>query len=114
MTKRRSRPGRRSRSDRHGNVPHGTATACQATVDDWERGGYHATRQRIHQPGTKACPRSCVEQVKHLCLCTTHARMAREGLIDETGRVANRADITNVRRYPKQFPRGLYHWAQES
>jgi hypothetical protein len=39
--------------------------------------------------------------------------MAREGLIMESGHVADRRDIRNVRRYPKKFPHGLYSWVRK-
>lgn len=87
-------------------------TKCQAIVDDWEHGGYHASMQRIHAPGDKPCSRGAKETVKHLELCTAHARMAREGLVGKDGRVAPRADIENVRKYPEKFPNGLHTWAE--
>lgn len=87
---------------------------CQAIVDDWERLKVHAPRQRISLPGDKPCSRRGAEQVEHLHLCSTHARMAREGLVMESGRVVNRDDIRNVHRwYPDSFPHGLHHWAQK-
>jgi hypothetical protein len=89
------------------------AQQCQAIVDDWERLKVHAPRQRLSMPGDKPCSRRATEPVEHLHLCSTHARMAREGLVMETGRVANKEDIRNVHRYPRSFPRGLYHWAQK-
>ncbi len=61
-------------------------------------------------PGNKPCPRGGRGNVGHLCLCKVHERMALEGLIDETGRVAPRADIANVRKYPTKFPHGLNTW----
>jgi hypothetical protein len=88
---------------------------CQAIVDDFNHLAFYASVQRIRVPGDKPCSRKGTEQVKHLCLCPTHARMAREGLIDEGGRVAPAADRANVRKYPRQFPRGLGlgAWARE-
>lgn len=83
---------------------------CDAIVTDFENTTYYAPMQGIHNYGTKPCSRKGTEPVAHLCLCSVHARMAREGLVDKDGHVACRADIANVRRYPKKFPGGLYNW----
>jgi hypothetical protein len=83
---------------------------CQATVEDREHPTYHASMQRIMNPGNKACSRKGVEQVGPLLLCAAHARMAREGLVAEDGQVATKQDIAAVRRYPEKFPKGLYNW----
>jgi len=85
---------------------------CQAIVDDWDRLSYYAPRQRVSVPGNKPCSRRSTEAVQHLHLCATHARLAREGLVAESGRVANQPDIRNVHRYPEKFPNGLYSWVQ--
>lgn len=84
---------------------------CQAIVEDRDHPLYNAPRQRIFVPGAKPCSRSAKETVGHLSLCTTHARMAREGLVAWDGAVAPKEDIANVRRNPEKFPHGLYHWA---
>jgi len=84
---------------------------CQAIVEDWEHLSYFAGPQRITCPGHKPCSREAKGVVKHLHLCTTHIRMAREGLVDARGHVAPKSMIRDVRRYPKKFPRGLYTWA---
>lgn len=108
--KRRSRFSRRSRP-RHADV---TGDPCRALIDDHAKAkSYSGLRRPTTTYGTKQCPRTGREQVKHLWLCPMHARMARTGLVDESGRVASRADIQTIRRYPKKFPRGLYHWAQD-
>ncbi len=86
---------------------------CLAIVDDMEHLAYYAPRQGLVQPGSKPCSHEAKETVGHLRLCATHARMAREGLIMESGRVADREDIRNVRRYPKKFPHGLYSWVRK-
>jgi hypothetical protein len=39
--------------------------------------------------------------------------MAREGLVAETGQVASKPDIRNVRKYRSKFPHGLYDWVQK-
>ena len=81
--------------------------ACQAIVDDVDHPTYHAPMQHILAPGSKRCSRMSKDEVKHLGLCAAHARMARAGLVAYDGRVAPRADIAAVRRYPKKFPKGL-------
>ena len=86
---------------------------CQAIVDDYDRPAYAAPRQRIFLPGDKPCSRRATDQVKHLRLCSTHARMAREGLIDRSGRVEPKASIRDVRRFPEKFPHGLNRWQLE-
>ncbi len=86
---------------------------CAAICDDFDRLKVHAPAQRISVPGDKKCSKYVTERLGHLELCGQHAKMAREGLLDANGRVASRADINNVRKYPKQFPGGLYHWLKE-
>lgn len=82
---------------------------CQAVIDDRDRPAYHAPMQRISVPGDKPCSRTAHGQVGHLHLCRKHFGLACEGLIDERGRVASRADIRAVRKHGK-FPDGLYTW----
>jgi hypothetical protein len=86
------------------------SVGCDAIVTDFENVTVHAPRQGIHAYGTKPCSRKGAETVAHLHLCSVHARMAREGLVDRDGYVACRADIASVRRYPKKFPGGFYNW----
>lgn len=83
---------------------------CEALVPDPNNVLYRASMQRITAYGTKVCSKKSVETVGHLSLCKVHARLAREGLVDKDGTVAAPADIRNVRKYPKQFPNGLYRW----
>ena len=84
---------------------------CQAIVEDREHPAYHASMQRIMRPGSKPCSRRVTVQVKHLHLCTVHARLAREGFIAESGVVAPKADIRNVRN-SRRGARRLYDWAE--
>lgn len=83
---------------------------CQAIVDDWVHLSVHAPAQRIIEPGSKGCSRKARSKVGKLCLCTTHARMAKEGFLSESGEVANRLDIRNVRKYGKIT---LNSWAKD-
>jgi hypothetical protein len=88
-------------------------TPCQAIVESAEHihGARHYPRQHITAMGSKPCSRSATGKVGPLDLCSVHTRMAREGLIDESGHVASKASIADVRRYPEKFPHGLYRWA---
>ncbi len=86
--------------------------ACQAIVDDRANGDrFNLSRLVIVYP-KKGCSRRGVERVGHLLLCATHARLAREGFVMETGQVAPARDIRDARRFPKQFPGGLYSWVK--
>lgn len=86
---------------------------CDAIVQDKGNVIYRAPVQRITAYGSKPCSKKSVETVGHLSLCRAHARLARDGLVSEQGRVACPADIRAVRRYPKQFPNGLFLWAHK-
>jgi hypothetical protein len=77
-----------------------------------EHVGYHTRTCRKYRD--KGCSRMAKERVGHLCLCTQHAKLARDGLIDENGHVAHPAARADVRRYPRHFPGGLYHWLKEA
>jgi hypothetical protein len=89
---------------------------CQAIVEDYERPRYHASMQRIIVPGEKPCSRRGVEQVGPLCLCKTHARLAREGFVSERGEVAGRNDRREIREYQRRHGRSarLHTWAPEA
>lgn len=89
------------------------ARQCDAIVEDVRRPIKSFSRQRVTIPRWRQCESRTCEIVGHLGLCKVHARLAREGLVDQEGNVAKRADIANVRRYPQQFPGGLYHWLNE-
>ncbi len=86
---------------------------CQAEVDDFDHPAFYAPRQRIINPGDKPCPRKGKETVGPLCLCATHAKMARAGLVSEQGRVADRNSRRDVRNFPQKFPHGLHDWASK-
>lgn len=88
---------------------------CSAIVesDRHEDGAKHYSRQRVIVYGHKRCSRKGVGHIGHLDFCTTHARLAREGLIDENGQVASKSEIRDVRNYPTKFPGGLYRWARD-
>jgi hypothetical protein len=77
--------------------PRMTDPGCQAVVEDYENPSYRASMQRITVPGSKPCSRKGVEQVKHLLFCKAHARLAREGFIDQAGQVMCRNDIREYR-----------------
>lgn len=87
---------------------------CAAIVesDRSEDGAKHYSMQRLIVPGHRRCSRKATGKVEHLDLCTTHGRLAREGVIDEDGVVAPKSAIRDVRNFPKQFPDGLYAWAR--
>ena len=72
-------------------------TPCQAICEDYENPRYHASMQRIICPGSKSCSRKGTVQVKHLTLCKTHARMAKEGLIEKSGQTVGRNDARDWR-----------------
>lgn len=59
------------------------------------------------------CTRVAVAKLGKLCLCTQHVKLAREGLVDDDGTVADRAALRDVRRYPGKFPNGLHRWAKD-
>lgn len=84
---------------------------CQAICEDFERPRYHASMQRITCPGEKPCSRKAKVQFNTgkgiLCLCTTHARLAREGFVAENGQVTGRNDIREYRAKMDRRP-GLF------
>lgn len=87
---------------------------CQAIVEDYENPKFRATRQRITVPGSKPCSRKATEKVRHLCVCTQHGKLAREGYVAPTGEVVSRNDIreyrAKIRRKPKLFT-PPHNWA---
>ncbi|HET9061733.1 MAG TPA: hypothetical protein VFO62_00455 [Candidatus Binatia bacterium] len=84
---------------------------CMAIVGTTSgHGAKHYSMQRIRVLGAKQCSRAAIEHVGHLHLCRTHARLAREGMIDETGNTGSAQSIRDARAYPKKFPYGLFTW----
>lgn len=89
---------------------------CQAAV---ERITGHSTvagmRRGARMVHTEygPCTRKATAKLGPLCLCTQHVKLAREGLVDEDGQVAERGAMRDVRRYPDKFRGGLYAWARD-
>lgn len=79
---------------------------CDAQIH--VRGTYRP--RRIAMSTQRQCKRNAAQKVGHLQLCSQHAKMAREGLIDSDAHVAPEQSIADVRRYPAKFPHGLYDW----
>jgi hypothetical protein len=91
---------------------------CQAKIDDYERPAYRASMQRIVAPGVKDCTRNAKVKLGFLYLCDTHARLAREGFVEEHGNVTTKNSIADVRRFNDRRRKGdarwqLYHWADD-
>lgn len=86
---------------------------CQALCEDYERPAYSASMQRIVVPGVKACSKGAKVQIGHLKLCEVHARMAREGFIDEDGTVAPKDIRNDHRRFPEKFKDLWFNWTEK-
>jgi hypothetical protein len=86
---------------------------CQATIEDFENGTHYNLSRSFTVPEHRQCRRNARSKVGTLCFCASHTKLAFDGLIDESGTVASRSVIADVRRYPKKFPKGVYHWAQK-
>lgn len=86
---------------------------CQATVEDYENGTRFNLSRSFTVPKDKQCSRKARFKLGPLCLCALHTKLAQGGLVDEDGEVATRSVRQDVRRYPKKFPNGVYHWAQK-
>lgn len=86
---------------------------CQATIQDFNDGAtrYNLVRVMV-VPDVRRCNRKATSRVGHLCLCTQHMKLAKDGLIDESGEVEDRSVIRDVRKYPKKFPDGMHRWAK--
>jgi hypothetical protein len=85
---------------------------CQATIEDYENGTRNNLVRVIVVPLSRRCTKKATSRFAHLCLCTQHLKLAVDGLIEESGNVAPRGDIRNVRDYPKHHLNGLYPWAK--
>lgn len=90
---------------------------CAAIIEsaDSNDGARHFSMQRIIIYGERRCSRKATEKVVHLDCCTTHARLAREGLVAEDGRVLGKQDIRGVRegQISGRSPGRYYTWAPE-
>lgn len=85
---------------------------CQATIEDFANGTHYNLSRSFTTPEHRQCSRYAKSKVGKLCLCALHAKLALEGLVDEDGTVATRSVLADVRKYPKKFPQGVYHWAR--
>lgn len=96
-------------------LPHVVPGMCDAIVesDRHEDGARHYSMQRLVAMGSRRCSRKATEKVGHLSCCKVHARLAREGMVADTGHVAPRQSIADARRFPRRFPHGLYDWAHK-
>lgn len=75
-----------------------TEGGCMATV---AVPGKRWSMQRIQGYEARRCCHKAKETVGPLHLCTVHARMVWEGLLDETGYTGQPADLANRRNLPK-------------
>lgn len=89
------------------------AVQCQAIVEDYKNGTGYNLRRYIVTPDSRLCQRNAVSKLGKFCFCKQHTKLALEGLIDEGGQVAPRADLRAVRDNPQQHPDGLYSWARD-
>lgn len=85
-------------------------TKCQAIIHVKDK-SYNLSRA-TSTTKTQPCTRNSKEQVKHLCLCTTHANLAREGMMYEDGVMMDSAMIADVRKYAK-LQSAKQKWAKE-
>jgi len=93
-------------------LPERAPGQCCAIVETTE-GAAQYTMQRIRMTRPKRCSRKAVQKIGPLEFCTTHVRMTRDGLVDEGGNVADKSTCADVRRYPRNFPDGIYGWHQK-
>lgn len=84
-----------------------------AVFEDTANGTRYNISRVIVTYQSKRCSREETTDVGHLHLCAQHAELAVKGLIDQDGNCASVAERRDVSRYPKKYPRGLFHWAQE-
>jgi len=87
---------------------------CQATIEDYANGSHYNLSRPFTAPEHRQCSRYARSKVGTLCLCALHTKLALEGLVDESGQVATRSAIADVRRNrnPHKFVNGLYSWAR--
>jgi hypothetical protein len=87
--------------------------SCAATIEDYANGTSYNLSRVIAAPVSRRCARAATCKLGHLHLCTQHGKLAAEGLVDEHGNVATRADLRAVRDNPRRHPDGLYDWAKD-
>lgn len=90
-------------------LPERAPGQCCALVETTD-GVSQYTMQRIRMTRPKRCSRKSKTKIGPLEFCATHERMTRDGLVDEKGYVADKSTCADVRRYPKNFPGGMYNW----
>lgn len=86
---------------------------CQATIEDYKNGTSYNLARSFTVPEHRGCNRYATSKLGKLCLCALHTKLACEGLVDESGNVATRSVLADVRRYPKKFAGGIYSWAKD-
>lgn len=87
-----------------------TKTKCQAIIHVFDK-SYNLSRS-CTTTKSQTCSRNGKEQVKHLCLCTTHANLAREGMMYESGEMMTSSMIADIRKYAK-LESAKQKWAKE-
>jgi hypothetical protein len=83
---------------------------CQGHIHTTD-GAKSFSMQRIRTTVSRQCSRQAKETVAHLQLCATHARLAREGFMNEDGIMMPAQDIADTRNY--RGGRGPNKWAEE-
>lgn len=90
---------------------------CQAQVEritgHSNVAGFRRGARMVHSEYNGTCTRNAVAKLGALSMCAAHVKLALEGLIDESGKVADRGSLRDVRRYPNKFRGGLYSWAKD-
>ena len=86
---------------------------CQAVIEDHKNGTRYNLSRVISVPDVRPCSFSATCKIGPLHLCSRHGELAKEGMIDNNGRVPSRSEIEIARKYPKRFPHGLFSWARD-
>lgn len=86
--------------------------SCAAIIEDYANGTRNNLVRVIVTPKSRVCSREATCRLGHLRLCWQHGKLAKEGLVDDDGRVAPRGDLRAVRDNPRHYPDGLYQWAR--
>ena len=87
---------------------------CQAVFDDEAHATTWNVRPRIRMRPRKRCARKGKYQVGHLHLCAAHARLCRQGFMDEHGAVDSVPTIRERRRHFRKFPNPNHSWLQDA